>query len=427
MEINLKDKTACIIDYGGNIDVAIRLSKDFGRVLYSCPYESEFLKHQPYIIGSGIVGVERITNIWDYYYDIDFFFFADLHQGPFQEWLRGNGKLVFGAGKGEDMELYRDKMKVLQKEIGLPVNEHDVIVGFDNLKIFLEPKEDLWVKTNLFRGDGETWHWINKKLSDEKLIELADSLGANRNNVVFVVEKALKDCVEAAYDGFAIAGLYTRICPVGLEIKDEAYIMKLVEYDKMPKPLKDVTDKLGPIFREYNYRGDYGNEVKILKDGTGYLIDQTCRCPSPPGSIKLEIIENYSEVVYKIAMGVVPEIKFKYKYGCQVSIKSDWAKAKPQPIYFPEKYKDFVKIKNLYIDENGVYKYIPKKDLETDYASAEGIGAVVGLGNTLEEAIAMCKKISKEVEGYGIYIESHTLDAAQKELDKLTRFGIKLF
>jgi hypothetical protein len=427
MEIDLKDKTVLCFDYGGFVEVAIRLSKNFGRVLYYCPYESEFMKHQPYIIGEGIPGVERVTNIWDYYHEIDLFFFTDLHQGPFQCWLRDHGKLVFGAGRGEDMELYRDRMKVLQKEIGLPVNDHDVVVGLDNLKIFLEDKEDVWVKTNLFRGDGETWHWINKKLSEEKLIELQDSLGANRNNVVFVVEAALKDCVEAAYDGFAVDGMYPQIAPVGLEIKDEAYIMKLVEYDKMPKPLKEVTDKLSPIFKQYNYRGDYGNEVKITRQGVGYLIDQTNRCPSPPTSIKIEIIENYSQSVYLIAMGMVPEIKYKYKFGCQVNIKSDWAKAKPQPIYFPEKYKDFVKIKNLYIDEDGVYKYIPKKDLETDYASAEGIGAVVGLGNTLAEAIAMCKKIAKEVEGYGIYIDTHTLDSAQKELDKLTNFGIKLF
>ncbi len=427
MEIELKDKTVLVFDYGGFVEIACRLSRDFGRVLYYCPYESEFMKHQPYIIGDGIPGVERVNNIWDYYHEIDLFVFTDLHQGPFQDWLREHGKLVFGAGRGEDMELYRDRMKGLQKEIGLPVNEHWIAEGLNNLKMLLEDKEDVWVKTNLFRGDGETWHYINKQLSEEKLIELEDSLGANRDNVIFVVESAIKDCVEAAYDGFAINGMYTRICPVGLEIKDEAYIMKLVEYEKIPKPLKDVTDKLAPIFKQYNYRGDYGNEVKILKDGTGYLLDQTTRCPSPPTSIKIEIIENYSQVVYLIAMGMVPEIKYKYKYGCQIAIKSDWAKAKPQPVYFPEKYKDFVKIKNLYIDKDGVYKYIPKKDLETDYASAEGIGAIVGLGDTLEEAQTMCKKIAKEVKGYGIYIESHTLDAAQKELDRLTRFGIKLF
>lgn len=430
MEINLKNKTVLVFDYGEWIEVAIRLCREYGRVLYYCPFDDGLVKHNPYIIGRGISDVypnfERVDNYDDYYDDIDLWVFTSLYKSAFQERLRGEGKLVFGSGKGGDMELYRSKMKVLQQEIGLPINEYEECKGITVLRKYLKDKKNLWIKSDFFRGDNETWFFIDMELSSHVLDELESDLGANKEYEIFIVEKPINNAVEVAYDGFVVDGRYTRYCPVGVEIKNSSYVMKLVQYDLMPEPLKLVTDKLSIVFSAYGYRGSYGNEVRITNDGKGYLMDMTCRQSQPPTSIQLEIIENYGECVWKVAYGLVPELKFKYRYGAQIIMKCEWAYKYPVPIRFDEKYKDFVKVQNLFID-NGIYKYIPRKGKETEEFGLETIGSVIGLGNSLDDAISMANKIADTVEGHKVICNGDDLLSAKREVDKLSKKGIKLF
>lgn len=419
---DLKTKTLLHYDSGGSFAyVAETLAKSYGRVLYFCPYETSFVKHNPYIVGMGIPGVKRISNIWDYYDDIDIWYFSDLHFGPFQQWLRDRDKLVFGAGCGEDMEFYRARMKRHQKELGLPVNEYEEAVGITALREYLKDKTDVWVKSDFFRGDNETFHFENMELCEEVLLGLETDLGANAENQVFVVEKPIENAVEYGYDGPCIDGKFPSKTMFGIEVKDAGYIGVFTDYDKLPKPLKEANEKLAPTFAQYNYRGWFSSEMRSQNKDTAILTDMTCRNAEPPTSVAVELLKDYALYIWQIAYGMVPNVESKFKYGVQIIIKSEWAKTKPQPIYFPEKYNDFVKIKNLYI-ENGIRKFVPQDGIEM----AE-IGAVVGLGNTLKEAIKMAKDIAKEVKGYALSIKGDSLDEAQIEIDKLTKFGIKLF
>jgi Pyruvate/2-oxoacid:ferredoxin oxidoreductase gamma subunit len=77
---------------------------------------------------------------------------------------------------------------------------------------------------------------------------------------------------------------------------------------------------------------------------------------------------------------------------------------------------------------DGVYYSIPNSSGYSPQTSdVEGIGSVVGMGNTLNEAIKDAKKIAETVKGYCIKIEIDALDEAASELKKLEGFGVKLF
>lgn len=419
---DLKTKTILQFDPGGNFSyVSETLAKKYGRVLYYCPYEGAFIKHNSYIVGEGIPGVERIHNVWDYFEEVDIWYFSNLHFGSFQEWLRNRGCLVFGSGRGEDMELYRGKMKKLQKELDMPLNEYEEVEGVSKLREYLKDKENLWVKIDLFRGDNVTFHFENMELCEEVLLGLESDLGANKENQLFIVEKPIENAIEYGYDGFCIDGRYPDHTVFGIEVKDSAYAGVFTSYDRLPNPVKEANEKLSPVFNQYGYRGWYSNEMRAMSKNKAVLTDMTCRQPEPPTSLIVELLEDFPLYVWQVAYGYVPNVKAKYKYGVQIVIKSEWAMTKPQPISFPEKYNDFVKIKNLYI-ENGVRKFVPADGIEMCEC-----GAVIGMGNTLNEAINNAKKIAKEVKGYNLKINGDALDEAQAEVDKLTRSGIKIF
>lgn len=422
MAYNLKDKTCCVIDTGGSfIYVAQKLSQYFGKVYYYYPWERGFVEANNYIVGRGIPEIINVDNVWDVYEEIDLFYFTDLYYGAWQEFLRKQGKLVYGAGRGEEMELYRDKMKQIQKDVGLYVNEYHVITGLKNLREYLEDKSDLYIKMNFFRGDHETWHFDDMRLSKKVLDELQHKLGAYQENEVFVVESPIPDAIEIGYDGWAIAGRYTSKVMWGCELKDCAYIGKIVPYAMLPTQLQTVNKKLSHVFEEYNYLGDYSNEVRLQKGGNYYLIDQTTRCPSPPTALKIEMFEDYGSIVWSIANGIVPNVIPKYEYGVELVIISEWAEKEPQPIYFDMQYKNFVKIKQLYIDNDGVWNFIPQG------IEIKQIGSIVGVGRSFKEAIAMCKKIGETVKGYGIEINLSALDSLNEKIKEVAEYHITNF
>jgi nucleoside 2-deoxyribosyltransferase len=101
-------------------------------------------------------------------------------------------------------------------------------------------------------------------------------------------------------------------------------------------------------------------------------------------------------------------------------MKSEFSTKEPQAIYFPEEIRDFVKIKNLCI-QDGVYYFIPQ-----EHEMAE-CGAIVGMANTLKEARKQCLDRADMVKGDGIFFEKESFDRADKAIDQLAKFGIKIF
>ena len=417
----LKDKTVLVFDLSGQYTaIAQRLSRDFGTVYYCTNWQQSFPKYNTMCVGMNVEGIERVDSIWEVYNEVDLFVFPDLYMGSFQKWLREQGKIVFGSGMGENIELYRDEFFELQEEVGLPVSGYEVIKGITKLRKHLKGKENKWIKTNLVRGMGETFNYKNERLSESRLDEMQHVFGAYKEDAIFLVCDPIDNAIEIGHDTICIDGKHPSKVMVGIEIKDAAYAGCVIPYEKTPDVIKNIDTKMANYFQENNYRGFFSTEVR-WNGKKGYWGDATCRCPQPPNDLQTELYDNFSEIVWKTANGEIPEIKAENKFGCQVIIKSSWATNEPQAVYFPSKYKNNIKLKSL-MYKDGVAYYIP-----IDGFSMEEIGSVVATGKTLKEAIEKVKEIAKTVEGDCISINCDSLDEAQNEVDKLKKFNITLF
>lgn len=418
-EVDLSDKTVCILDFGSQIAIAQRLSRDFGRTLYWNPsvingYEG----HEAKDIGRGVPGIIKVKDWEDYREEIDLYVFTDIYLNGLQESLRREGKAVFGSGKCAELEKDRAAFKELLSSLELPVNEYDTATGVYELIEKLKVVEDRYIKSSL-RGDMESFHHTNYTLSRMELKRMSHDMGVYDKREKYIIESPIEAIAEIGYDGFCVDGSYPEVTCNGLEIKDVGYVGRMVRYNQLPKQIKESLDKLGPVFMNYGYRGAISTEVRVDKDKVGYFIDPTLRFPEPNTSLILEMYENFSEVVWNVAHGVVPQIKYKFEYGVEFIICSEMAKSMPVAIQFPTEYERFVKIKNLVVDDDGTY-YFTKNSMEL-----EQIGAVIGLGHSMEQAVNMATKIASTVKGFDIKINTDCIGDAQKQIKELNKNGIR--
>ena len=84
---------------------------------------------------------------------------------------------------------------------------------------------------------------------------------------------------------------------------------------------------------------------------------------------------------------------------------------------FPEELRDRVKLRNV-AKIGGCYHIIPQCMKITDF------GAIVGMGNTLDEAIQQAKDIAGQLEGSAAYVDVSALDDVHEELKKMRDFGM---
>jgi hypothetical protein len=417
--MNYKDKTVCVIDCGLFIELAALLAKSFGKVYYYSEWVSSFPKSNTILVGKGIPGVTRIDAIWKHVQEIDLFVFPDVYQGPLQIQLEMMGKRVWGARLGEDLELNRVGSKEHMKKIGIDIGPYTVVKGIDALREHLKKNKDQFVKISRTRGDMETFHSKNYKLIEPRLDELEHSLGEKKRYMEFVCEDAINDAVEIGYDGYTIDGQFAKKGTWGVEIKDKAFVMKTQSYDSMPKAVTDVNEKLVKTFKSYRYRGFYSSELRLTKDGKAFMIDPCARMGSPPGELMQIMFKNLPEILWNGAEGKLVEPEFAAPWGAEVLIHSPWADKNWQAVEFPADMRDNVKLRNLTI-MGGKYYVVPH------HLGLPEIGAVVALGDTMQEAIDSCKELAAQVEGYFVSNYAEGLDAAQGEFDKLSEFGIHL-
>lgn len=415
---DLSTKTVLVYDYGSQVAVAQRLSRDMGRVLYFIPSViNGFKDHKAHGIGRGIPGIERVDDFWEYYHEIDLFVFTDIHDGGLQEFLRLQNKVVFGGGRASALESERLKFKELISELGLPVNEYDVAYGMTDLENKLRDVDDRYIKGKL-RGDMETWFHKNITLSKSELDRMRHDLGTYQEKETYIIETPIEAVAEIGYDGYVINGAFPEISCCGIEVKDKCYVGRMIRNNYLPKQLKEVNDKIAPILQTYGYCSAFSTEVRVAKDKVGYFIDPTLRFPEPNTALTLEMYENYSEIIWNVANGIVPNIKYKYEWGCQFIVKSDLAKTEPIAFQFPEEYRNNIKIKNLTIDEFGVSWYNPNNVEMSECA------AVVGMGQTMDQAILMASEIAKTVKGFDIKINTDCTEEANKQIKELRKNGI---
>lgn len=416
----IKEVTCLVLGYGNEVAFAQRMARDCKKVYYNTFWQAAFPKWNSFAVGMDVPDINRVDHWAEVIDEVDLVCIVDIYQGPLADlFVTKFGKAVFAPRMGESMEINRDEFMEMLEELRLPVPGYKVLNGFNNLETFLDKEKDKWIKTSVIRGNGETFHFIDKKLSASRLTELKHSLGAFADLATFVAVDPIDPAIEVGYDGFVIDGKYPSIALTGIEDKDAGYMGKIVRYDELPDVLKDINKKLSGIFAGAGYKCFFSNEVRWTGK-KGYFIDPTTRAPQPPGDLQMEIYSNFPQAVWEMANGMVPELKPVAKFGAQVIIKSDWAQTESQAIYFPSKYKDRVKIKNL-MYKDGVPHFIP-----VGVEMAE-IGSCIGLGDTMKDAMEDANKIAETVKGDCVTCNCGTLDKIFDKIKRLKELGINTF
>jgi hypothetical protein len=416
--MDLSDKTCLVYDYYDKMEIAIRLAKDFGKVFYTGPYVMNGSpSHEAIDMARNVPNIERVREWSEVIDQVDIVVSTDAHEPYLQKHWKSLGLRVFGSFFACELENNRRLGKQTLYDVGLPVGIYYKADGVDELEERLKTAPHSWVKGGM-RGDGETWEHKSWEFSKGELLDVRHNLQIFQSQPKYTIEHHIDGLAEIGMDIPTTGGKFTSHCMAGLEVKDCMYVCKIVPYHSLPFQLTDITSRLAPIFNDMEYSGIFSDEVIIGEDKRGYMLDFTCRFGQPPTSIITSMWKNFSEIIWKIAGGIIPEIEYEFEYAVQFIIKSDIAETRPSPIRIPTEYREFVKIKNLVIDEDGTWYYTPNG------MKMKEIGAVVGLGHSIQEAHQQASKITDSIEGFDVFIKSDAMDKAKRSLDRLKKAGI---
>jgi hypothetical protein len=286
------------------------------------------------------------------------------------------------------------------------------MVGIDKLRAHLKKHDDQYVKISRTRGDMETFHSPNYEAVEGQLDGIDFKLGPKADLMEFIVEENTGPAIEIGYDGYTIDGKFPSSCLVGVEAKDTAYVAKQMRYSKIPPAVRGVNAKLSPQLAKYQYRGFLSTEIRSTEDGHDYLIDPCCRSGSPPGELYQLIVENLGEVIWYGAEGILIEPEFAGKWGAELIILSDALAEAWVKVSFPEEYAENVKLRYFTEHEGSTY-VIPQAN------KMPFLGAVVGYGETAQEAIAKVTEVAKTVEAFDLKSQPEALETALADLKEM--------
>jgi hypothetical protein len=416
-KINLKKKTVMIVDSGIFVSFALKFASYFGKAYYFTPWNvGGFPKKDAELPGTGMDEMESVDYFWDYVDKADLFIFLDVYFSDIQMQLVRMGKRVFGARDGEMLELNRWDAKQIFRKSNIPVNGVRKIKGLKNLREYLKNNENKFIKIDHWRGAFETFGHKKYILTEPTLDQLQHLFGVMKFDTDFVVEDAIDSIAEVGIDSINIEGEFPNKVIVGIEEKGCSYIGKVFDYDKLPNNFKNINSKLRWYFKEKQYRGLYSDERRITRSNVMYLIDPACRVGRPPGEVEQEMINNWGDIAWFGAEGIQIEPEYTCKYGAESIVHSNWVTENWQTIYFPNKASKNIKLSNFCV-RNGVYNVIPQP------SKSSNIGAIIGLGDTMDEAISEVDKYSKMIEGKDIEIEIDSLEKNKESCEKARTIG----
>jgi hypothetical protein len=413
-----REVTALVVDYGLFTDLAARLAREFKRVLYYVPWEASYPRMHPAHVGYGIDGLELVESPFGPWFDdVDLFIFTDLGFPHLQTWLEAQGKRVWGARSAEDLEACRETTHELLKTMGLPSPDYECVTGIRALRTLLKARSDVWVKISKWRGHFETFFVRDYSSAEPVLDEIERDMGPLGDIAMFMVEENLPDKVEAGTDGFTVDGRWPSRVLTGIEVKDRAYAGRIMDWKAIPEPIRRFDEAIAPCFAAHGYRGFYATEVRIGQDQAPYMIDFCARVGSPPSELWQEMYLNLGDIVWKGSNGIMVDPLPAAAFGCEAMIESrrpgtDW-----QTVCFPERVREHVKLRNV-ARIDGCYHLIPQNMGISDF------GAVLGMGDSLDEAIREAKAIAAQISGSGVYVDTSSLDDVHAELEKLRALGM---
>lgn len=413
------DKTVCVFDHGLFVELAVRLSREFKRVLYFTPWSKGFPLLNDCVIGDGLQEIERIQDIWEHINEIDLFVFPDIQEAGLQAHLYKMGKLVWGSRFGDSLELKRAQFKDTLSKMDLPVGKWRSIRGLWNLRQYLGDNDDKWIKISKYRGCMESWHHETWQKSLPMLDHLAVQFGPVQNAIPFIVEDPLPTEIEVGYDGFCIDGHFPSLGIQGYEIKDEALIGSVQKYSDMPKEVLTINEALAPVLRSFQYRNFFSTEIRVL-NGKPYFIDPCCRCPSPSIEVQYELWSNLGECIWQGAAGNLVDPIPVAQFGVEAIIDHKGDYSRWRVLNIPDEVRQWTKL-FWYTKHDGLYGIPPFPHV------GDAVGVVVGIGNTIEQAIDHLKGnvdvLTEKQDSLTVHV--HALSDALEKIQEAEKKGIE--
>jgi len=393
-------------DLGLSVEHAVKLAKEGHEVYYFTPWASTYPKFEPYAYGIGMEGINKVKFFFDYIDDVDCICFFDIGAGDLANFLREKGYTVYGAGLGEHLEYDRFQVRRLQQKLGLPVQATQKITGMSQLEEYLKPRRNKYVKISTFRGDCESFKFRDYESDKTLLDELKVKLGPLDGYYEFIVENIVEG-IEPGVDLFFNGMNFLKPYLWGYEFNKKCYIGKYVT--ELPRPLS-IVFSLQDIMRQLNYRGAFSAEMIVNNEGS-HLIDICGRFAYPLSVAYTKSINNFGELVYKIAKGENANLEVNCKYIGVVPIVSAHADLHWTNVQFPEEIRDKVMLHNA-CKVDGNY-----------YIKGEKIWiTVIETGNTIEEVVENLKETVPQVDAHEI---DHDATVGLDKILELSEEGAK--
>jgi hypothetical protein len=417
IEMEIKDafkkRSFLIYDTNLALDQALGLAKAGNKVYYFLEYRTTYPKIEDYISGFGFDSIEKIDDYATVLDDVDVIMFTDVGFGSLADYLRMEGKNVFGASKrGERLEIDRRLLIEEFEKLGIGLPKYKILRGVSALVGYIKANEGrgkrFWVKINKFRGNMETCSCTNAE--EIKVLIGQSGFGILGEKLEFIVTDEVNG-VEIGIDTFFNGKEFLHPYHLGDEIKDAGTKGKWVK-DSLWDEL--LLEKLQPWLSKAGYRGAFSMEA--IYDGSDiHCLDATCRLPYPPSCVFTKNIDNWGDVVEAVAKGEHIDVKPRYPYDVEINVNASEYLNKWRQIYVDDDVLEKVGFKRTIL-VNGNYWFVPS---ELTLASA------VGVGNTYEESLSDAEKVAKGIYAFGVTWEMGLRTKFDEVNDKLRKFNIE--
>ena len=418
--MNLSDKVALVVDNGLFMELARKLAGSYKTVYYYTPWQCAFPTMNEALRGYGYEGLTLIKSPFDVLDKVDISIFPDIYWGSLQDWLRREGRRVWGSGlRGEELELDRVKTLELMKSLNYPVQHYDVVVGMADLRTYLKSHKKVFVKISRYRGEFETFYSPNYDYIEPRLDVIEATLGKFKSMTQFIVEDELPKMVEVGLDTWTVNGQWPETVFHGIEVKGEGYIGCTAKFADIFEPLTRFERLLSPTLQRYGYAGFWSAEKRIGKPHVPWMIDVCARAAFPPNGLYQENLVNLAEIIWAGSEGVMLAPKYRAKWGAEMIMDSPWAEKNFLPVTFPAQYRDKVKLRNS-VRIDGKFIVVPQA------VGVSSFGSVIGLGNSMADAVEAAREVGATVSGIQINIATESLAKAEKKIAEAKGYGIPL-
>lgn len=325
-----------VIDNGAlHVDNARLIALDDNEVWYYCPWQHGFPKFEDGAPGYGIPEIKKVLDFAPYLDEADVIFFPDSGIGELAHTLREKGYRVFGAGRGEILEMDRAKSVEIMKDLGIACPETISVKGTTEALNFFKKAFKLnetnqsatgkyFVKLNIWRGTQDSFPVESYDIAEYMLKDLDAKFGPYSKSIELIIQKTVEG-IECGADLIFTGEHFLKPAMIGFE-SSNSYIGYMTDDLSI---YKSDLEKFEKYLASVNYRGFFSFECFFDGKQCSY-IDITPRTPMPLGLMYPTFAKNYPGLIYDVAEGTATDSHFElgtFLGGAEVesdNAKSSW-------------------------------------------------------------------------------------------------------